>query len=138
MMLLSTDFSPVGPRYSNMVLQTLLILLSQDPPKGRRLLVLCTTSCKTFLNEVGMLSVFTAVLRVPAISRPEQFMSVLEHCDGFSKDDLHRISKGIAGKRIYVGIKKLLAYTHHVKQIDPKQRADKFIFRLQNEECIGD
>ncbi|XP_018495179.1 vesicle-fusing ATPase 1 [Galendromus occidentalis] len=131
------DFVAVGPRFSNMVLQTLLILLGQDPPKNRHLLVLCTSSCKAFLNEIGMLTVFTAVLRVPAISRPEQFMSVLQHSECFSREDLQRISKGIAGMRIYIGIKKLLACTHLAEQIAPEERVNKFLTRLENEECIS-
>ena len=38
------DYGPIGPRYSNLTLQALLILLKKQPPKGKKLLVLCTTS----------------------------------------------------------------------------------------------
>ena len=38
------DYGPIGPRYSNLTLQALLVLLKKQPPKGRRLLVLCTSS----------------------------------------------------------------------------------------------
>ena len=120
-----------------MVLQTLLILLRQDPPKNRRLLVLCTSSCGSFLKEVRLLSVFTAVLRVPAINRPEQFLAVLQHSESFSKEDLQRIHKGVGGMRIYIGIKKLLAYTHQAKQIAAQERVNKFLSRLENEDCIS-
>lgn len=40
------DYGAIGPRYSNIVLQALLVLLTKKPPKGRKLLVLCTTSRK--------------------------------------------------------------------------------------------
>lgn len=38
------DYGAIGPRYSNIVLQALLVLLTKQPPKGRKLLVFCTTS----------------------------------------------------------------------------------------------
>jgi vesicle-fusing ATPase len=38
------DYGPIGPRYSNLTLQALLVLLKKEPPKGRKLLVLCTSS----------------------------------------------------------------------------------------------
>ena len=62
------DYGPIGPRYSNLTLQVtsililvvtlftsyspvqaLLVLLKKAPPKGKRLLVICTTSRR----EVG-------------------------------------------------------------------------------------
>lgn len=38
------DYGPIGPRYSNLTLQALLVLLKKQPPRGRKLLILCTTS----------------------------------------------------------------------------------------------
>ena len=56
------DYGPIGPRYSNLTLQVsqltspvhctltlctlqaLLVLLKKAPPKGKRLLVICTSS----------------------------------------------------------------------------------------------
>jgi vesicle-fusing ATPase len=38
------DYGPIGPRYSNLTLQALLVLMKKNPPKGRRLLIICTTS----------------------------------------------------------------------------------------------
>ncbi|KAG7280616.1 hypothetical protein CRUP_023235 [Coryphaenoides rupestris] len=40
------DFVPIGPRFSNLVLQALLVLLKKPPPKGRKLLIIGTTSRK--------------------------------------------------------------------------------------------
>lgn len=38
------DYGPIGPRYSNLALQALLVLLKKQPPKGRKLLIVCTSS----------------------------------------------------------------------------------------------
>ena len=33
------EYVPIGPRFSNTILQVLLVLLKKQPPQGRRLLV---------------------------------------------------------------------------------------------------
>ena len=38
------EYAAVGPHFSNVILQTLLVLLKRQPPAGRRLLVVATTS----------------------------------------------------------------------------------------------
>lgn len=38
------DYGSIGRRYSNLTLQALLVLLKKHPPKGRKLLILCTSS----------------------------------------------------------------------------------------------
>lgn len=38
------DYGPIGPRYSNLSLQALLVLLKKQPPKGKKLLIICTSS----------------------------------------------------------------------------------------------
>ena len=45
-------YCPIGPRYSNQVLQNLLVLLSKEPPFGHKLVILCTTSCYQALEEL--------------------------------------------------------------------------------------
>jgi vesicle-fusing ATPase len=40
------DYVPIGPRFSNAVLQTLLVLLKRQPPPGKKLLILGTSSSK--------------------------------------------------------------------------------------------
>lgn len=91
------DYGPIGPRYSNLTLQTLLVLLKKQPPKGRKLLIICTSSRREVLQDMEMLSAFTSTLHVPNLSTPEQFMTVLEDCDVFSKPELKSIQKKIQG-----------------------------------------
>lgn len=38
------DYGSIGPRYSNLTLQALLVLLKKEPPPGKKLLILCTSS----------------------------------------------------------------------------------------------
>ncbi|KAA0203353.1 hypothetical protein HAZT_HAZT006044, partial [Hyalella azteca] len=64
-------YSPIGPRYQSIVLDAMYSLLSSSPPKGRKLLVICTSKRREVLEELGLLPMFTAVLRVPYIREVE-------------------------------------------------------------------
>ncbi|KAF8773661.1 Vesicle-fusing ATPase 2 like protein [Argiope bruennichi] len=87
------DYSAIGPRYSNLVLQALLVLLKKEPPPGRKLLILCTSSRKQVLEEMDMLSIFTAILRVPYLSSPEDLVSVLLETNTFNMKEIAEIQK---------------------------------------------
>jgi len=71
------DYSRIGPRFSNQVLQTLLILIRKPPPKkGRRLMILATTSVPDLIEPLDLVSVFNIVLAVPQVSNPEEVLTV--------------------------------------------------------------
>ena len=118
------DYGPIGPRYSNLVLQALLVLLKKEPPKGRKLLVICTTSRRQVLEQMEMLSAFTAVLHVPDLTEPEHLNAVLTHLaetnahHSFNREERIRIAKQISGKRIWIGVKKLLAFIDMAQQVN--------------------
>ncbi|VVC93527.1 vesicle-fusing ATPase 1-like [Leptidea sinapis] len=127
------DYGPIGPRYSNLTLQALLVLLKKQPPKGRKLLILCTSSRRQVLEDMEILSAFTGVLHVPNLSQPEHVMSVLEESDAFTKRDLNKIQHELRGAKIFIGIKKLLALVDMVKQTDEENRVFKFLTKMQEE-----
>ncbi|XP_022122433.1 vesicle-fusing ATPase 1 [Pieris rapae] len=127
------DYGPIGPRYSNLTLQALLVLLKKQPPKGRKLLILCTSSRRQVLEDMEVLSAFTGVLHVPNLSQPEHVMAVLDESDAFSKKDLAKIQKELRGAKIFIGIKKLLALVDMVKQTDEASRVFKFLTKIQEE-----
>jgi vesicle-fusing ATPase len=71
------EYVPVGPRFSNAVLQTLTVLVKRSPPAGRRLLVLATTpspsaaaaaSGADVLGGMGLADAFNVTLHVPALA----------------------------------------------------------------------
>ncbi|KAJ0179760.1 hypothetical protein K1T71_004351 [Dendrolimus kikuchii] len=127
------DYGPIGPRYSNLTLQALLVLLKKQPPKGRKLLILCTSSRRQVMEDMEVLSAFTGVLHVPNLSSPEHVMAVLEESDAFSKRDLQKIQHDLRGAKIFIGIKKLLALVDMVKQTEEEYRVFKFLTKMQEE-----
>lgn len=65
------EYSPIGPRFSNIVLQTLMILTKRVPPKGRRLLILGTTSCIEVMERLDYRQAFSAVLSTGTLQANE-------------------------------------------------------------------
>lgn len=127
------DYGPIGPRYSNLTLQALLVLLKKQPPKGRKLLILCTSSRRQVLEDMEMLSAFTSILHVPNLSHPDHVLAVLEDTDLFSKSELQTIAKKMQGKRVFIGIKKLLGLLDMARQTEQQYRVIKFLSKMEEE-----
>lgn len=159
------DYGPIGPRYSNLVLQALMVLLKKEPPLGKKLLVLCTSSCCSILRDMGLLSTFTSVLHCPNLSNSTHLTNVLlEMANGgmscFQNHEIEQIRKSTAGVNFSIGIKKFLAYIDIAKQVrdppvliltqlnhhqltlllplqmDPKNRVTKFLVKLEEEASL--
>ena len=81
-------YSPIGPRYQSIVLDAMYSLLSASPPAGRKLLVVCSSKRRQVLEELGLLSAFTAVIRVPYIAHVEDVRLVLEESQVMSLDEV--------------------------------------------------
>ncbi|CAG2254590.1 NSF [Mytilus edulis] len=127
------DYVPIGPRFSNLVLQALLVLLKKPPPQGKKLLVLGTTSRKDVLEEMEMSNVFSARLHVSNVSTSEHLMTILENGDAFNEKELQIIQKKTGGKRLWIGIKKLLILIEMARQNEETQRIPKFLCLLEEE-----
>lgn len=91
---------PIGPRFSNSVLQTLLVLLKKNPPKvsqivalphcqlfttsmslltqDRKLLILATTTQRGVLDQMEMADAFNAEIRVPNITEPASVVQIVQ------------------------------------------------------------
>mmetsp|Transcript_17599 Transcript_17599/g.52878 ORF Transcript_17599/g.52878 Transcript_17599/m.52878 type:complete len:742 (+) Transcript_17599:405-2630(+) len=65
------EFVAIGPRFSNSILQTLLVLLKKAPPVGRKLLVIGTTSMKEVMEDMGVAVTFDNLLHVPLLQENE-------------------------------------------------------------------
>ncbi|KAF2882969.1 hypothetical protein ILUMI_23197 [Ignelater luminosus] len=130
------DYGPIGPRYSNLTLQALLVLLKKQPPPGKKLLVLCTSSRRQVLEDMEMLSAFTAILHIPNLSKPDHLLAVLEESEVFSKQELHQLARQVQGKRVFIGIKKLLALIDMARQTEEGHRVIKLITKLEEDGAL--
>ncbi|XP_053308898.1 vesicle-fusing ATPase [Spea bombifrons] len=128
------DYVPIGPRFSNLVLQALLVLLKKPPPQGRKLLIIGTTSRKDVLQEMEMLDAFSTTIHIPNICTGPQLMEALELLGSFKDNERATIAQHVKGKKgIYIGIKKLLMLIEMSMQMNPEYRASKFLALLKQE-----
>lgn len=105
------EWVPIGPRFSNNILQVLKVALKQKPPQGHRLLIMTTTSAYSVLQQMDMLSCFDSELAVPNITNLDEFNNVMMKVN-FS-DDAGRVKilndlAQVKGGALNVGIKKVL------------------------------
>ena len=92
------EYAPIGPRFSNLVLQTLKILFKKQPPKGRKLRLIPTTNEKDLMKDLGLYQTFSKVIHVSNVSRGTEIMSVVEQLDCFSKLELDYLEKNLKDK----------------------------------------
>ena len=81
------EYTPLGPRFANGVLQALLVLIKKTPPlptnptheheHERKLCILATTSCAELLADMGLVAAFDVTLNVPQLSAPGEIRTVL-------------------------------------------------------------
>uniref|UniRef100_A0A8B9YFF0 Vesicle-fusing ATPase n=1 Tax=Bos mutus grunniens TaxID=30521 RepID=A0A8B9YFF0_BOSMU len=127
------DYVPIGPRFSNLVLQALLVLLKKAPPQGRKLLIIGTTSRKDVLQEMEMLNAFSTTIHVPNIATGEQLLEALELLGNFKDEERTTITQQVKGRKVWIGIKKLLMLIEMSLQMDPEYRVRKFLALLREE-----
>lgn len=119
------DYVRVGPRFSNAVLQSLLVLFKREPPKGRRLLIIATTSNTRVLEDLEFMDVFNAILDIPQVSTTEEFRAVLGYYQVFSTTaELDEAAQCFSGAPI--SIKKLIMITEMAKQGPADGLLDRF------------
>ncbi|CAN6915904.1 unnamed protein product [Brassica oleracea] len=111
------EYTEIGPRFSNMILQTLLIYLNQLPKEGSKLLVLGTTSELNFLKAVGLRKAFSVTYYVPLL-RTEDAKKVLKQLNVFSDDDMEEASKALND----IPIKKLYFLIEMAAQRDGRSK----------------
>lgn len=108
------DYVPIGPRFSNVVLQTLLVLLKKIPPEhNRKLFIIGTTSVPHFLEDLGLVQAFSLTQDVELLDQPTQIKSVLLSLTNISQGDADAIAKSITKP---IGIKHLLMVAEMAKQ----------------------
>lgn len=131
------DYVPIGPRFSNLVLQALLVLLKKPPPKGRKLMIIGTTSRKDVLQEMEMLDAFSTTIHIPNICSGEELIKALEELGSFGDRELANIAKVVKGQKLSIGIKKLLMIIEMAAQMDQEYRVAKFLSLLKEEGKLG-
>jgi vesicle-fusing ATPase len=109
------EYVPIGPRFSNTVLQCLLVLLKKIPPAdGRRLIVFATTSNMRILEDMDMRGAFNVVMHMPQLRTPADVSRAISLMNlGVEEKELDVIAKE---SPLPIGIKELLMVIEMARQ----------------------
>lgn len=89
------EFIHIGPRFSNAILQTLLVLIKKKPPNPeRKLMIIGTTSIKSILQEMDVVDCFNVCMHVPSIRLKQEVTAVLSQFKG-TTEEVRKISEEI-------------------------------------------
>lgn len=113
------EYVPVGPRFSNAVLQTLLVLLKRAPPPNHRLLIISTTSQRMMLERMDMGEAFDAFIPVPPIRDRASLDRVVKEVGLF--DAPERLQLSVPPTEISIGVKRLIMICETARQADDKE-----------------
>ncbi|SCL98483.1 N-ethylmaleimide-sensitive fusion protein, putative [Plasmodium chabaudi chabaudi] len=108
------DYTRIGPRFSNSILQAIMILIKKKPKKeNQKILIICTTSEYQFMRDVGLVKNFFVNIEVPMLNSSVSIKTVLQ-CRNQNNNDLpeSEICKIIESNIIKsISIKNLLMVT---------------------------
>lgn len=119
------EWVPIGPRFSNTVLQALMVLLKKQPPKGRRLLVLVTTSERSVLQQLDLFTAFDSDIAVSNVNYSHELSYILKQSGVFQEPDraIRKLKEMTGTENVKVGIKKVLLGIETAKQdLDREER----------------
>ncbi|XP_044500147.1 vesicle-fusing ATPase-like [Mangifera indica] len=100
------EYVAIGPRFSNIISQTMLVLLKRLPPKGKKLLVIGTTSEVSFLDSVGLSDAFSVTYNVPTL-KVNDAKKVLKQLNVFAEKDIDTAAEALNDmtiKKLYMVI----------------------------------
>jgi len=120
------EYVRIGPRFSNAIMQTLLVYFKKVPPKDKKLLIIGTTSQPALLKELDIYDAFNATLKVPNIKTEQEFINVLSELDFLDENQIKQVVPAL-GNGINIGIKKLLLIVEMAKQVDQGNALEQFI-----------
>ncbi|CAI5757169.1 unnamed protein product [Candida verbasci] len=102
------NYNPIGPRFSNDILQVLQVYLTKKPPKNRRLLIIATTSQYGVFRNMNLLDAFNDVIAVPPIRKIEEIAKVLDKLGFMTPNDRSEICNQLKDFDINIGVKSLI------------------------------
>lgn len=113
------DWVPIGPRFSNSVLQALMVFLGKNPTHGRRLLILATTTERALMKNLDVYNSFNSDIMVPNVNSFTELRYIMEQSGVFDSQEIKTALENIGGldeSKFSVGVKKILLGIETAKQ----------------------
>ena len=114
------EYVPIGPRFSNLVLQTLLVLLRRKPPQGKKLLVVGTSALSAVMATMQVDVTFAYSLEMPQLDH-EGIRNILQQ---YGKVPPADVEGAVALLDRGLSLKRLLMLLEMAYQESPGDRID--------------
>lgn len=131
------DYVPIGPRFSNVVLQALIVLLKKNLKRGKRLLIIGTSSLNR--NVLGManlqlLPCFNNVIDVPTIHDVESMVTVLRETGHLTENQILEIQQEIAQRttELDISVKRLTSLVEMACEADEGSVVFEFVSLMRD------
>lgn len=114
------NYVPIGPRFSNEILQMLIVNLNKKPPGGRRLLIIGTTSQYSVLKHMSLVENFTKTIELKKIKQLDDVLVVFEKLNFMTPEDQISILQQLAGYgdgTVDISVKKLIQVIMNCKYL---------------------
>ena len=138
------EYVRIGPRFSNLMLQSLLVLVNRVPPPGHRLLIMATTSAPHVLESLELADVFNARISIPNLKEEDSIASILTSIQLFEDNSLANQAARLMYERHCmqvtdegIGIKKLLLVCELARQ-HASQRGSQAVSLEDFQACLAD
>lgn len=118
------EYIKIGPRFSNLILQSLLVYINKAPiKKDHKLIIIGTTNIADRLDDLELVNVFNHKLKLPNLAYDE-VSNVLKTYNDIDSDVSDKITKMFKDKNKFISIKNLLMSLDETIQ----QKGNNFTF----------
>lgn len=114
------NYVPIGPRFSNEILQMLIVNLCKKPPNGRRLLIVGTTSQYLVMRHMGLADNFTKTIELKKIKLLEEVQVVFEQLQFMLPSERDAVIQQLASLgdgSVDISVKKLIQVMMNAKYL---------------------
>ena len=114
------EYIKIGPRFSNSILQTLLVYITKSPiNKNHKLFIIGTTNIIGRLDDLEMVSVFNHKIEIPSL-KPDEIETVIEKYPDVDSSIKEKISNLYQSNEAAVPIKELIMTLDECIQVKGK------------------
>ena len=110
------EFVPIGMRFNMSMVQTIMTLIKEMPPRGKKLMIIATSSNPSLLRDLGVYQQFTHTMTVPTVQSVSNMIDIVETLEVFSKEETEQLKEELRDVHLKVGIKKLIDICMTAKQ----------------------
>ena len=125
------EYIRIGPRFSNLLLQTLTVFIKKLPPKkGKKMLIIGTTSCASHMEDLGLVECFDRRIQIPNLTKKE-ILNVLKNyqCKEDDREKIANLVQNLPIKQLCFLIDRALQKNHVLQYENFASEYREYVFR---------